>query len=104
MIKLLRNDKREPVLNKDGRFIITNGNAFLTIGREDFRQLRAELADIETREEHKRFMAIAESTGVINQCDGCAAGMPKNSNNIHKSLKTGLPVMTCQAHRYKNEP
>ena len=36
----------------------------------------------------------------LNQCDGCAAGMPLRNGDIHFDAATRMPVMLCQAPRY----
>ena len=59
MIKLVQDSSGKPSTNKDGKFIFTNGSAYFTLATEDFREMRAAMAKIETMREHEKFMTLA---------------------------------------------
>jgi hypothetical protein len=37
----------------------------------------------------------------LNQCDGCARGMPLNDRGIHYNPKAAYDAIGCTAHLYK---
>lgn len=39
----------------------------------------------------------------MNQCDGCNANVPVDTNGIHRMSKSPMDVMRCQKDRYEDE-
>lgn len=47
----------------------------------------------------RSFSEVFGKPAIINQCDGCAAGMPKTDLNMHYN-DHGQPIMICQKSKY----
>jgi len=54
----------KPEKSKDGKYIFTNGNAYFTIDRSEFREMRAAMAKIETMIEHEKYLSLVASVNV----------------------------------------